>query len=61
MAERTFPVEGSHIMMFARSVNDGNSIYSDSEYAKSTEPGKIIAPPTFAPTPASKGRKFKTF
>lgn len=48
MAERTFPVEGSHIMMFARSVNDGNPIYSDSEYAKSTEPGKIIAPPTFA-------------
>ena len=48
MAERTFPVEASHILMFARSVNDGNPIYSDAEYAKTTEPGKIIAPPTFA-------------
>ncbi len=48
MADRTFPVEASHIMMFARSVNDGNPIYSDAEYAKGTEPGKIIAPPTFA-------------
>ena len=47
MADRTFPVEASHIMMFARAVNDNNRIYSDEEYAKTTEPGKIIAPPSF--------------
>ena len=46
--ERTFPVEATHILMFARSVNDDNPIYADAEYAKSTEVGKIIAPPTFA-------------
>ena len=46
-AER-FPVEGTHIMMFARSVGDTNEIYYDEEYAKGTEVGKIIAPPTFA-------------
>ena len=48
MADRTFPVEATHIMMFARSVNDGNPIYSDDEYASGTEVGKVIAPPTFA-------------
>ena len=48
MSERTFPVEASHILMFARAVNDGNPIYGDPEHAKGTEPGKIIAPPTFA-------------
>ena len=35
-------------MMFARSVADGNQIYHDEEYAKGTEVGSIIAPPTFA-------------
>lgn len=48
MAAEKFPVEASHIMMFARSVGDDNPIYYDEEYAKSTEPGTIIAPPTFA-------------
>ena len=48
MAAKTFPVEASHIMMFARAVGDKNPIYSDAEYARSTEPGEIIAPPTFA-------------
>ena len=43
-----FPVEASHIMMFARSVADENPIYHDEEYAATTEPGGIIAPPTFA-------------
>ncbi|MEE2777585.1 MAG: MaoC family dehydratase N-terminal domain-containing protein [Acidobacteriota bacterium] len=47
MAVKSFPVEASHILMFARAVNDGNPIYSDANYAKSTEPGKVIAPPTF--------------
>ncbi|MCE2424840.1 MAG: MaoC family dehydratase N-terminal domain-containing protein [Pseudomonadales bacterium] len=48
MAIEKFPVEASHIMMFARSVGDGNPIYHDAEYAKETEPGGVIAPPTFA-------------
>jgi len=47
MAVDKFPVEYSHIMMFARAVGDANKIYSDEEYAKTTEPGGIIAPPTF--------------
>ena len=48
MAVDKFPVEASHIMMFARSVADGNQIYYDEDYAATTEPGRIIAPPTFA-------------
>ena len=48
MAVKKFPVEASHIMMFARSVGDKNPIYHDEDYARSTEPGGIIAPPTFA-------------
>ena len=48
MAIDKFPVEASHIMMFARSVADGNQIYYDEDYAKETETGSIIAPPTFA-------------
>ena len=47
MAVGKFPVEASHIMMFARSVGDENPIYYDAEYAKGTEPEAIIAPPTF--------------
>jgi len=34
--------------MFARSVGDDNPIYEDPDYAKKTEAGSIIAPPTFA-------------
>ena len=48
MADAKFAVEASHIMMFARSVGDANPIYYDAEYARGTEPGAIIAPPTFA-------------
>jgi len=48
MAVRRFPVEASHIMMFARAINDANPIYHDEEHAKRTEVGRIIAPPTFA-------------
>ena len=39
MAIDRFPMEASHIMMFARSVGDDNPIYSDPDHA--------IAPPTF--------------
>lgn len=48
MAVDKFPVEASHIMMFARSIADDNQIYYDEDYAATTEPGRIIAPPTFA-------------
>ena len=48
MAAKSFPVEASHILMFARSVGDDNKVYSDAAYAKTTEAGGIIAPPTFA-------------
>lgn len=34
-------------MMFARSVGDDNQIYYDADYAETTEPGAVIAPPTF--------------
>jgi hypothetical protein len=47
MATEKFPVESGHIMLFARAVGDTNKIYYDANYAKSTEPGAIIAPPTF--------------
>ena len=47
MAAKTFPVEASHILMFARSVGDDNRVYSDADYAKTTEAGGVIAPPTF--------------
>ena len=52
MAAKSFPVEASHILMFARSVGDDNPVYSDAEAAKKTEAGGIIAPPTFAQSSA---------
>ena len=47
MSKITFPVEASHIMMFARSIGDENAVYHDAEHAKGAEVGGIIAPPTF--------------
>lgn len=47
MAQRPFRVEAGHIMMFARAIGDPNPIYYDDDYAKSTEVGAVIAPPTF--------------
>ena len=47
MAIERFPVEAGHIMLFARSVGDSNQIYYDADYAQTTEPGAVIAPPTF--------------
>jgi len=52
MAVKRFPIEASHILMFARSVGDPNPIYSDAEYASKTECGGIIAPPTFTQSSA---------
>ncbi len=48
MAVERFPVEASHILMFARAIGDSNLIYSDDAHAAGTEVGSIIAPPTFA-------------
>ena len=47
MAVEQFPVEAGHIMLFARAVGDTNQIYYDADYARGTEPGSVIAPPTF--------------
>src|SRR5690606_22927 len=47
VAEYQFPVDASQIMLFARAVGDKNPIYHDAAYARTTEPGGIIAPPTF--------------
>lgn len=47
MTIERFPVEESHILMFARSIGDPNPIYSDPDYAAGTEVGGIPAPPTF--------------
>jgi acyl dehydratase len=47
MAVDKFPIEAGHIMMFARAIGDANPIYFDENYARNTEPGGIIAPPTF--------------
>ena len=47
MAVEQFPVEAGHIMLFARAIGDANHIYHDVDYAQGTEPGSVIAPPTF--------------
>lgn len=52
MAVDRFPVEAGHIMLFARAVGDTNQIYYDEDYARGTEPGGIIAPPTFVQSSA---------
>jgi hypothetical protein len=47
VAVERFPIEAGHIMLFARAIGDPNPIYADAEYARTTEVGGIIAPPTF--------------
>ena len=47
MDTERFPVEASHIMMFARSVGDPNPVYFDADAAAKAETKGIIAPPTF--------------
>ena len=53
MAKITFPIEATHIMMFARAIGDENPVYHDAERAKNTEVGGLIAPPTFTAAVAS--------
>ena len=52
MAVDKFPVEAGHVMMFARSIGDANPVYYDEDYAKGTDNGAIIAPPTFVQSSA---------
>lgn len=52
MAVDKFPIEAGHVMMFARSIGDPNQVYYDEAYAKGTEPGGLIAPPTFVQSSA---------
>jgi len=47
MAAKHFPIEASHVMMFARAIGDHNAVYVDADEAKASEVGGIIAPPTF--------------
>jgi len=47
LAKITFPVEASHIMMFARAIGDTNPVYHDAAAAKQSEVGGVIPPPTF--------------
>jgi len=48
MPTERFPVEASHILMFARAVGDPNPVYADADAAAASEAGGVIAPPTFA-------------
>lgn len=47
MAVERFPVEATHIMMFARAIGDLNPVYADPESPEAKEFGGVIAPPTF--------------
>jgi acyl dehydratase len=47
MAVDRFPVEASHIMMFARAIGDPNPAFSDAESPEAIAVGGIVAPPTF--------------
>lgn len=47
MAIERFPIEASHVLMFARAIGDPNPVYADADYAAASEVGAIPAPPTF--------------
>src|SRR3546814_7097556 len=47
LAKITFPIEDSHIMMFARAICDENPAYLDAERAKQKNAGCITLPPPF--------------
>ena len=58
MADFEFPVDASQIMLFARAVGDRNPVYNDAKYAGDTEPGGIVAPPTFVQAACQYDPKF---
>ena len=47
MAVERFPVEETHILMFARAIGDENPVYTDPSSSEAAEFGGVIAPPTF--------------
>lgn len=47
MTIEAFPIEFSHVLMFARAIADPNPIYTDSKYGAASEFGATLAPPTF--------------
>jgi acyl dehydratase len=47
MAVERFPVEATHILMFARAIGDENPVYTDPGSPEAAEFGGVIAPPTF--------------
>jgi acyl dehydratase len=47
MAVNRFPVEASHILMFARAIGDENPVYTDPSSPEAAAFGGVIAPPTF--------------
>jgi hypothetical protein len=47
MAVEEFPVERSHIMMFAYALGDDNPIYREPNYAATQGFEDLLAPPTF--------------
>jgi hypothetical protein len=48
MTVERFPVEASHIMMFARAIGDPNPAYRDPDSPEAKAAGGLVAPPTFA-------------
>ncbi|MCL2395815.1 MAG: MaoC family dehydratase N-terminal domain-containing protein [Acidimicrobiaceae bacterium] len=48
MAVEKFPIEASHVRMFAYAIGDDNPVYSDAEYARAEGFENVLAPPTFA-------------
>lgn len=47
MTVERFPVEATHILMFARSIGDTNEAYTDPASPEAVQAGGIVAPPTF--------------
>ena len=48
MAVDEFPIEASHIRMFAYAIGDDSPIFSDARYAREQGFDAVPAPPTFA-------------
>jgi MaoC dehydratase-like protein len=48
MTTERFPVEATHILLFARAIGDPNPAYSDPGSPEAAAVGGIVAPPTFA-------------
>lgn len=48
MAVDEFPIEASHIRMFAYAIGDDSPVFSDTRYAQQHGFEGVLAPPTFA-------------